>query len=76
MRTNMCTHIDLFLMNTVLVTSREFRSKQREYLDIVEQGQSNVFIRRGRRFYAIVPVDMEKAASLAIIPEIKKYKHG
>jgi hypothetical protein len=62
-------------MNTVLVTSREFRSRQREFMDIVDQGHSNVCIRRGQRFYAIVPVEMGKDVSVAIDSERKKYRH-
>ena len=55
-------------MDTVLVSSMEFRNKQREYLEKVDDGQINLFLKRKKSFYAIVPTDL----SLTINPETVK----
>ena len=50
-------YLNFVFMDTILISTGEFRSKQREYFEAVDKGQ-NVIVKRGRRFYAIVPTDI------------------
>ena len=59
-------------MVSVIATSREFRERQREYLDIAFEKKRRVFIRRGKNMFLISPIDTEADTSIELNPEIVK----
>jgi len=59
-------------MVSVIATSREFRERQREYLDIAFEKKRRVFIRRGKNMFLISPIDTETDTSIKLNPEIVK----
>jgi hypothetical protein len=59
-------------MDTVLISSRDFRSNQRKYFEKVDDGQTNLIIKRGQRFYALVPADLSLIANPKAIEKLKK----
>ncbi len=69
-------------LNMVIVSSREFRSKQKSYLDKVDEGVEVLITRGKNRSYRIVPVTeddtlMSKADFFAKIDKaLEEAEHG
>ena len=59
-------------MVSVIATSREFRERQREYLDIANEKKRRVFIRRGKSMFLISPIDTEVDTNIELNPQIVK----
>lgn len=55
-------------MSILQVSTREFRDRQAALLDLADQG-ANILIRRGKKVYAITPIDDE---DLYFTPEVLK----
>lgn len=55
----MCQYWYIFNLNAmIIITSREFRDKQKKLLEKADQGEQLVITRQGR-FYALVPLTKE-----------------
>ena len=64
-------------MTSIVVTSRQFRDRQRELLDIAYERERTVFIRRGKRMFLLTPVNVEEVINTKLNPKIiKKIKQA
>ena len=49
----------LILLNMLVISSREFRDKQAEYMDLADQGEQIIVQRGKNKAYSITPINSE-----------------